>query len=254
MSTADLFTTQSDEYRASRPGYDPLLFAKLASLAPGRELAWDAGCGSGQATIDLASHFDKVVATDVSQPQLDRAPITDNISYRCEPAHRSSLETASVDLTLVAQALHWFDIDGFYQEVRRVSKPGALLAVISYNLLEATPDVDVLIHRLYNEVLNGYWAPERAHVESGYRTIPFPFERIEMPAAMLTARWDLRRFIGYLESWSAVATYKEKNGADPLAPFRDEFARCWGDPQQRMTINWPLSVRVGVVDGMPTPA
>jgi len=254
MSTAELFTKQSDAYRASRPGYDPQLFAKLAELAPGRELAWDVGCGSGQATIDLASHFDRVVGTDVSQPQLDRAPITDNISYRCEPSDRSSLEANSVDLTLVAQALHWFDIDAFYNEVRRVSKPGGLLAVISYNLLEATPEVDILIHRLYNEVLNGYWAPERAHVENGYRTIPFPFQRIEMPSAMLTARWDLRRFMNYLESWSAVATYKEKNGADPLAPFRDEFARCWGDPQHRMTINWPLSVRVGVVDGKPTPA
>jgi SAM-dependent methyltransferase len=254
MSTEQLFTQQSDAYRAARPGYDPQLFAKLAQLAPGRALAWDAGCGSGQATIDLAHHFDCVVGTDVSQPQLDRAPLTDNISYRCEPSHRSSLEAHSVDLTLVAQALHWFDIDGFYKEVRRVSKPGALLAVISYNLLEATPQVDVLVHQLYNEVLNGYWAPERAHVESGYRTIPFPFQRIEMPAAMLSAQWDLRRFISYLESWSAVQTYKEKNGADPLAPFRDEFARCWGDPHRHMTINWPLSVRVGVVDGKPTPA
>lgn len=254
MSTDQLFTRQSDAYRASRPGYDPQFFARLARLAPGRELAWDAGCGSGQATIDLASHFDRVVGSDVSQPQLDRAPLTDNISYRCEPAHQSSLEKGSVDLVLVAQALHWFDIEGFYKEVRRVCKPGGLLAVVSYNLLEATPEVDVLVHQLYNEVLYGYWAPGRAHVESGYRTIPFPFPRIDMPAATLNAQWDLRRFIGYLESWSAVQTYKEKNGADPLAPFREEFARCWGDPQRRMDINWPLSVRVGVVDGRPTPA
>ncbi|MGO4378296.1 class I SAM-dependent methyltransferase [Pseudoduganella sp. RAF53_2] len=255
MSTTDqLFTKQSDAYRAARPGYDPQLFAWLAELAPGRALAWEAGCGSGQATIDVAKHFDKVIATDVSQPQIDRAPAAANVSYRCEPSQQSSLEAGSVDLTLVAQALHWFDIDGFYNEVRRVSKPGAPLAVISYNLLEASPQVDVLIHKLYNEVLNGYWAPERAHVENGYRSIPFPFQRIETPAAMLTAQWDLKRFMAYLESWSAIQTYKEKNGADPLAPFRDEFARCWGDPQRLMTINWPLSVRVGVVDGKPTPA
>jgi len=126
--------------------------------------------------------------------------------------------------------------------------------VISYNLLEASPEVDVLVHRLYNDVLNGYWAPERAHVESGYRTLPFPFERVEVASAMLSAQWDLHRFINYLESWSAVQTYKERNGADPLAPFRGEFAKCWGDPQRQMTINWPLSVRVGRVDGKPTPA
>jgi SAM-dependent methyltransferase len=252
--TEQLFTKQSDAYRAARPGYDPQLFARLAELAPGRSLAWDAGCGSGQATLDLAQHFEHVIGTDVSQPQLDRAPQAANVSYRCEPAQRSSLADQSVDLTLVAQALHWFDIDGFYEEVRRVSKPGALLAVLSYNLLEASPQVDILVHKLYNEVLNGYWAPERAHVESGYRTIPFPFPQIDMPAAMLSAQWDLKRFINYLESWSAVQTYKEKNGADPLAPFRDAFAKCWGEPQRQMTINWPLSVRVGVVGGTPKPA
>ena len=38
---------------------------------------------------------------------------------------------ASVDLVLVAQAAHWFDLPAFYAEVARVLRPGGVLAVWS---------------------------------------------------------------------------------------------------------------------------
>lgn len=247
--TNQLFSTQSDAYRANRPTYDPQLFAWLADIAPDTGSAWDCGCGSGQASIDLAQHFRQVIATDVNPAQLAQAPAAPNIDYRCEPSEATSLEDCSIDLTVVAQALHWFDLDRFYAEVRRVSKPGALLAVISYNLLQVDPAIDALVHTLYHDVLGPYWAAERKHVESGYRTLAFPFEAIgEPPATTLTADWTLGRFLGYLESWSALATYKEANGVNPLVEFKPRFERGWGDPDQLKTMRWPLTIRVGIVD------
>ena len=242
-----LFSTQSDAYRAYRPTYDDQLFAWLAGLAPGKSLAWDCGCGSGQASSDLARYFEHVVATDVSEKQLAQAGPAPNITYRCEPAESVSLGNGSVDLTVAAQALHWFDVERFYAEVRRVSKPGALLAVISYNICEVAPALDVMVDRLYTGVLGPYWAPERQHVETGYRTIPFPFERIPAPVSALKARWGLEQFLGYLESWSAVASYRAATGFDPIAPMRPEFAACWGDAARLRTIEWPLTVNAGTV-------
>ncbi|CAD5107034.1 class I SAM-dependent methyltransferase [Zestomonas carbonaria] len=242
-----LFTRQSAAYRTFRPTYDAQLFAWLAERAPARGLAWDCACGSGQATLDLARHFQRVVATDVSQAQLDQAPTAANIDYRCEPAEHSSLAEGSVDLTLVAQALHWFDVDAFHAEVRRVSRPGALLAVLSYNLLEIEPALDALVGHLYHDVVGPYWATGRRHVENGYADLPFPLPRLEVPPFGLHAQWSLEHLLGYLQSWSAVADYRAAEGVDPVERLRPEFARAWGETARLREVRWPLTVNLGVV-------
>ncbi|MDH4584360.1 class I SAM-dependent methyltransferase [Pseudomonas sp. BN415] len=242
-----LFTRNSDAYRANRPTYDPALIAWLSQQAPDLSLAWDCGCGTGQATQDLARHFQRVVGTDISASQLARAEPAANIDYRYEPAERTSLADACVSLTLVAQALHWFDLERFYAQVRRVSKPGGLLAVISYNLTQIAPEVDALVSHLYHDILGSYWAEERKHVEQGYRTLPFPFERIEVPPFTLDAEWDLTRLLGYLESWSAMATYQAAHGSNPLDPLRERFQQAWGDPASTRRVSWPLVVNLGRV-------
>lgn len=245
--TSALFTRNTDAYRANRPTYDPALIAWLSQQAPDQVLAWDCGCGSGQATVELARHFQHVLGTDVSAQQLAKAEQATNIEYRCEPAEQTSLAAGSVSLTLVAQALHWFDLECFYAEVRRVSKRGGLLAVISYNLSTITPEVDALVNHLYHDILGGYWAAERKHVEQGYRTLAFPFERIEVPAFTLDAQWDLARLLGYLESWSALGTYQATHGKNPLDPLRERFQQAWGDPASPRRVSWPLTVNLGRV-------
>ncbi|UVE17528.1 class I SAM-dependent methyltransferase [Pseudomonas sp. LS44] len=244
-----LFSRQADAYRAFRPTYDPELFAWLAAQAPGRGLAWDCACGSGQATVDLAGYFQQVVASDISQAQLDQAPALGNVEYRCESAEGSSLAPASVDLTLVAQALHWFDVEAFYAEVRSVSRPGALLAVLSYNLLQIDAPLDALVNHLYHDILGDYWAGGRRHVENGYADLPFPFRRVTVPAFDLQARWTLAHLIGYLQSWSALAAYRAAEGVDPLERLHAQLASAWGDAEQVRTVRWPLMINLGVVEG-----
>ena len=209
---------------------------------------WDCGCGSGQASFDLADHFQQVVATDVNEKQLSHAQRKPNIIYRCEAAETSSLDDKSVDLTVVAQALHWFSIEPFYAEVQRVSKPGALLTIISYNLCTIAPGIDKLVERLYTDIVGPYWAPERSHVETGYQTIPFPFERIEAPSSALRASWNLAQLLGYLRSWSAVASYLAETQMDPVEKMQAEFEETWGGATDRRIVEWPLTVKVGAVD------
>ncbi|GLQ90301.1 hypothetical protein GCM10007898_38760 [Dyella flagellata] len=156
------------------------------------------------------------------------------------------MQPESVDLTLVAQALHWFDLPRFYEEVRRVSRANALLAVVSYNLLDITPELDALVRHLYHDVVGAYWAAERRYVETGYETLPFPFERVATPAFGLRASWDLSRLLGYFQSWSAVASYRAATGQDPVEPLREQFARAWGDQSER-AVSWPLTIKLGRV-------
>ena len=98
----DHFSGHAAIYRDARPRYPDALFDWLAEQAPSRRLAWDAGCGNGQASIALAARFAHVVASDPSAAQIAHAPAHPNVEYRVEPAEQPSLADASVDLVVVA--------------------------------------------------------------------------------------------------------------------------------------------------------
>jgi SAM-dependent methyltransferase len=245
MSFKDHFSTQSAIYRSARPRYAPELFAWLAQQAPSRELAWDAGCGSGQASVGLAGHFSRVVATDPSAAQIAQAEVAVNIDYRVERAEDCSLADASVDLVCVAQALHWFDLDAFHAQVRRVLRPGGIVAEWTYADCHITPTIDAVKQRLYVDLLDSYWPPERRLVETGYAALEFPFLRLAAPDFGLNADWDLAQFLAYLRSWSATQRYQAALGSDPVAELESEFAAAWEDPATVRPVRWDLAIRVG---------
>lgn len=239
----DHFKTVSAHYASSRPTYPSELFAWLAGQCAARELAWDCATGNGQAALDLAGHFRRVVASDASAAQLAAASAHSHVEYRVAPAEASGLPEGAVDLVTVAQALHWFDLDAFHAEVRRVLKPDGLLAVWSYGVLSVEGEaLDRHVQRFYWEEIGPYWPAERRHVENGYRELPFPFHPVAAPAFAMRVQWDLAHFLGYLRSWSATARYVQTHGQDPVETLATRLAPLWGETR---TVSWPLALRVG---------
>lgn len=243
MTFKDHFSAGSPDYARFRPRYPAALFDWLASRSPAAALAWDVATGSGQAAVELASRFDRVVATDASAAQLASAERRPNVEYRREPAERSSLGAGSVDLVTVAQALHWFDHERFFAEASRVLRPGGLLAVWCYEVFETAPAVDAIVSRFYHDVIGAWWPPERRWIETGYADLVMPFPRVEAPAFALTARWDLDALVGYLGTWSAVQRYRADRGSDPLPAVRASLAEAWGDPAEERLVAWPLKLQ-----------
>jgi SAM-dependent methyltransferase len=156
MSFKDHFSRQASGYAKFRPGYPEELFAYLAKVAPSRQLAWDCGTGNGQAAIGLASVFDRVIATDASEKQIANAQPHERVEYRVAPAENSGIESGTVDLLMVAQALHWFNLDRFYAEARRALKPSGVFAASAYKLLGIEPAIDEIVNRYYNEVVGPF--------------------------------------------------------------------------------------------------
>jgi SAM-dependent methyltransferase len=247
---ADHFSSVASAYAACRPRYPASLFSYLSGLPPHHELAWDCAAGSGQATLPLAGRFRRVLATDVSAAMLECAPRHPGVEYRVRRAEDSGLVDSSADLVTVAQALHWLDIEPFYAEVERVLAPGGVLAVWSYaSQLLGDDALDGMLTGFYTEVVGPYWPAGRRHVETGYRTLPFPYAELEAPAFAMEERWTLPQLVGYLGTWSATQRFREARGYDPVAQLADELARSWGDPTSVRLIRWPLSLRVGRKDG-----
>jgi len=243
----DHFSELAKRYVDFRPHYPSDLFDYLATLLPRNSLIWDCAAGSGQATIDLAARFDKVIATDGSAEQLASASQLPNVDYRVALAEQSGLADNSIDLITVAQALHWFTHDRFFHEVNRVLKPGGLLAVWVYatNRLEGE-EVDAIVQDYYSNIVGPYWPPERKMTENGYSTIPFPFPQItHVPSFRMEARWTLDQLLGYFSTWSATNRFIKATGHNPLGALRETLAAVWGDPSRPRLVTWPLSFRVG---------
>lgn len=247
MSFKDHFSGHAAGYRDARPHYDAALFAWLAAQVRSHKLVWDVGCGNGQASVALAPHFERVIATDPSAQQIANAQACDNVEYRVEPAERSSLADASADVVTVAQALHWFDLEHFYAEVRRVLKPGGLIAVWTYAHTRIAPALDTIVDRLYTDIVGAYWPPERRHTENGYASLPFPFKEMAVPPFALVAQWNLTQFLAYLRTWSSTQRYIKTNGDDPVTALEAEFAMAWGEATQVRAVSWQLAVRAGLI-------
>ncbi len=244
MTFKDHFSKQAADYAKFRPRYPRELFEYLSSVAPSRALAWDCATGNGQAAVELAEVFDRVIATDASEEQIANAQSHKIVEYRVAPAENNGIESETLDLVMVAQALHWFDLGRFYGEVRRVLKNNGVFAASAYNLLHVEPAIDEVVNRYYYEVVGPFWPPERKLVEQ-FADLPFPFHKIEPPKFEMTAQWNLDHLLGYLQTWSSTQRFIAANASDPLEQIIDELHRVWKNSGQTRSVTWPLIVRIG---------
>jgi SAM-dependent methyltransferase len=244
VSATDHFSGQARQYRRFRPGYPRALVECLADLTADHGVVWDCGTGSGQAAIALAARFDRVIATDASREQIAQADPHPGVRYLVCRAEECALDDRSMDLVTVAQALHWFELERFYREVRRVARRGGVLAAWCYTLLEIEPEIDGAIRR-FHEGVASFWPSERALVEARYRDLPFPFEEIRAPALAMVTEWNRMELLGYVDTWSALRNFRRKRAVDPLPALADELARVWQDPRERKSVRFPLHFRIG---------
>ena len=237
----DHFSSAAAEYASARPEYPDALLAWIASAAPATAQAWEAGCGSGQATRGLARHFARIHATDPSAAQVAQAHGPANVVFAVEAGERCSLPDASADAVCVAQALHWFDQPRFFAECERVLKPGGVLVAWGYQDIAVDADVAAANHALQARIRDD-WAPQRAFIDAAYAGFDFPFEALPVPAFELRAEWTLPRLLGYFSSYSATKAHRERTGEDPVALHTDALRAAWGEPGRARTVRWPLFV------------
>ncbi|GAB3453436.1 class I SAM-dependent methyltransferase [Massilia terrae] len=232
-------------YARFRPEYPRQLAEFLASVAPDSELAVDVGCGNGQLTQLLAPYFSRVVGLDPSADQIANAIPNERIDYRVAPAEHLPVADSSTSLITAAQAAHWFDLPAFYGGVRRIGRPDAVVALVSYGVLKPEPELAARFQKFYTDEIGPYWPPERKLVDSGYATIEFPFDEFAAPALEIKLEWHLSEFIGYLLTWSAVRSAREAGREDLLINFANDIAQLWGEPNHKRTVRWPINMRIG---------
>jgi len=236
MNHYSLFNDKSELYQQARPGYPKALFAYLASLCETTNNAWDCACGSGQAAQDLAQHFIKVHATDISKEQIANAKSDQNIQYRVCSSEKTSFANESIDLICVAQALHWFDFELFWPEVQRVLKPRGIFSALAYNLPSISNEIDECIQTHILNVVELYWAQQNQLIWNHYKDINFPFKKVVGPTFDMKVNWNLDQLFAFIHTFSATRRCMDDIGDDFFQEAYSLTNRLWGDSNTKKSI------------------
>jgi len=246
-------------YSSFRPTYPVELYNYLFQYAkpspPSSSVfgfAVDVGCGSGQATTELAKQYKSVLAFDASPSQIKNAPKLPNIDYKVAPSEDllKLVPSNSADLIVVAQALHWFDIPVFYKQAFQSLRPGGTLAVWSYgtNVFENNKAAEASFYDLYEGKLGKYWNDRRQLVETGlkgYEPPCPPFEKYERKIIPLRVTMAMRDFVGYIRTWSAYQEFKKQHAKeedDPLPEAVGKLMEAFGlkSLEKNVEIRWEI--------------
>ena len=243
----DNFSTQAALYAKFRPKYPEELYDFVLSKVKSFDTAWDCATGNGQVASRLSKDFQEVFATDISQKQLDNAHQAHNIHYSIAQAEKTDFPENTFDLITVGQAIHWFDFERFYQEVRRVAKPEAIFAAWGYGTLTIdNVEANVLFQDFYQKQIGEYWDAERGYIDEEYRTLPFTLAEIESPRFAMVYQWTLTELEGYLNTWSSVQKYIKIHHENPVDGFIESLKAIYKS-SDIFTVNFPVFMKVGVV-------
>lgn len=231
----DNFSKDSDNYSRYRPDYPEELFRYIFSKVQNHDYAWDCATGNGQVALKLAEKFLKIDATDLSEAQIKQAMNKNNVNYSVQVAEHTNFKDNAFDLVTVGQALHWFDFDRFFNEVKRVLKPEGLFVAFGYGLNSVNEEIDSITRRFYFDIIGQYWDEERKYIDDQYSSIEFPFEKLEKRNFINILQWDVEHYLGYLNTWSAVKHFQGKNSFNPVNEIETELKDTWGSLVREVT-------------------
>lgn len=147
-----------------------------AQLAAGKTVL-DAGCGLGYGTATLsAAGAAHVTGVDVAQDAVDRARAAAQdgaVDFVVADIHALPFEGASFDMVTCFEVIeHVERQDEAVAELRRVLRPGGVLAISSPNRREYPPGNEHHVHEFVPEELREALAQQFAHVTL-YRQLPW---------------------------------------------------------------------------------
>jgi ubiquinone/menaquinone biosynthesis C-methylase UbiE len=243
----DLFSNQASLYAQYRPGYPQELYEYILQHVNNRQMAWDCATGNGQAAIELARYFEKVMATDISEKQLQQAQPHEKITYTVSTAEQTPFDSNSFDCITVAQAYHWFQFEAFGKEVMRIAKPGAIVAIWGYSLVVCSAEaINALIKTFYRETVGPYWDKERRYIDDHYTTVPFPYEPLPSKEFKITVEWNRQQLIGYFNTWSNVQHFIKAHQYNPVDELATALEQLWPDDSSR-NFYFPVFLKLGRV-------
>ncbi len=131
-----LFSGRAESYTKGRPAYATELIDFLfneVGMKASSNIA-DIGAGTGIFSKQLLLKGCNVFCVEPNEDM--RNALEQNVGYFQNAvivdgdAENTKLDSTSVDFITVAQAFHWFDVDEFLAESKRILKPNGIVALV----------------------------------------------------------------------------------------------------------------------------
>ena len=261
--------SRAQAYALSRPKTPELVAEKAIEYMKPRnplpqsgqyDCLLDVGCGSGQSTAVFAPYFRKIIGIDPSEEQINEARKANklsNIEFMVGQAEKLEGESC-FDMVASGQAVHWVDIQAFFNQCSKVLKPNGCFVLHGYDKPCICPafSEDTKLKEVTNQHFADFYSkclfhPRRKHVDEHYQSI---FEmlksnhKIKDDSVENKVDATLGDFISYLKTWSGYQAYMKKldeSGSkqetdDILKEFISKLVKEWEIPECDASI--PVSI------------
>jgi SAM-dependent methyltransferase len=124
------FGSVAEVYEANRPEYADAAVDWVAERLPLRDVL-DLGAGTGKLTRQLVARGANVVAVEPdAEMRAVFARVLPDVPILDGRGEAIPLADGAVDVVAVGQALHWFEREAAFAEMRRVTRPGGGFAFL----------------------------------------------------------------------------------------------------------------------------
>jgi SAM-dependent methyltransferase len=167
MTQAQSFDKIAELYGQVRPGYPAQLFDDLqvlAGLGPTASVL-EVGCGTGQATHDLAAYAHHVTALDPGPQLIAQARPRANIDYVVAKFEDYTPNPGQFDLVASAQAWHWVDPKIGFQKAAQALKPNCAIALFGHVPMTLPEPINSAFQPIVEHYWPGAWGspPSQAY-------------------------------------------------------------------------------------------
>lgn len=231
MSNEGKFSGKAAHYDSARPTYAESLIDAIYSecgMSVQSKIA-DIGSGTGIFTEQLLRRGNTVYGVE---PNADMRAASEKrlkdyksfVSVDGGAAH-TGLPESSVDIVTAAQALHWFDVDEFKKECKRILKPNGYVVIV-YNQRRTDPVNERIdaTNAHYCDLVGA--STGKAFVEQKKKKISDLFDgKFTEISKGNPLKMDKNKFLSYLLSRS----YAPREGDDSYKPYVDDMTAIFED-------------------------
>lgn len=224
MDSKQLFTQKSDHYALGRPTYATALIEYLFKEVGFNKnsVIADIGAGTGIFAKQLADFCDKVICVepneDMRRVAYDNLSTYSNLQLVNGDAENTTLESKSVDYITAAQSFHWFDIEKFKVECKRILKPNGKVILI-WNMRDSDCDLYKENYKIFAKYCPQFKGFSSGMVKDDPRIIKFFSGRVETIQFNNPLIFDKEKFINRCLS----SSYSLNNGDDGYDEYIKEL-------------------------------
>lgn len=136
MANENIFTTKVSEYTVSRPSYAPEAIDRIVSkMLKEGDLIADIGSGTGIFSKEFLLRGYEVFGVepnDAMRLEAEKVYGKNALFHSISAtAEQTNLPANSISLVAAASAFHWFNINAFYEECKRILKHNGIVCVIA---------------------------------------------------------------------------------------------------------------------------